>query len=76
VREDIIAAGISPDDLKGVKIISLSSHSDATTALASIVIAVPTVFERTGLLSTTSGGSSASSKRYRRRRASKPKSRC
>lgn len=48
VREDILAAGITPEDLKNVTLIVLETHQSATTQIAQIVHGVATVFERSG----------------------------
>jgi NADH-quinone oxidoreductase subunit G len=48
IREDIVAAGISPDELKNVTLIAMDSHHTLTTDLAQIVQPVGTVFERSG----------------------------
>ena len=48
VREDLEAAGLSPEQLKKVQIVSLGSHSNSTTEAAKVVIAGLTQFEKSG----------------------------
>jgi len=48
IREDLMAAGLTAEELKGITILQMESRSNATTPLASVVQPVPTVFERSG----------------------------
>lgn len=47
-REDVLALGITKEELSGLKIIYLGSHKNATSELAAVVKPLPTVFERSG----------------------------
>ncbi len=48
VREDLIAAGLTPAQLKKVKLIIVDSHANEATASAKVVIAGLTPFEKSG----------------------------
>ncbi len=48
LNEDLTAAGLSEAQLKKVSVIYLGTHSNATTALATVVIPGLTVFEKNG----------------------------
>jgi NADH-quinone oxidoreductase subunit G len=48
VGEDLNAAGITEDQLKKVRVISIASHESATTRAAAVVLAGLTVFEKSG----------------------------
>ncbi len=50
VKEDLIAAGLTEAQLSKVTIVSLDTHSNATTAKAKVVIAGLTNFEKSGTL--------------------------
>lgn len=47
-NEDLVAAGITEDQLKKVEVVYLGTHANATSALASVVVPSLTVFEKAG----------------------------
>ncbi len=48
LREDLLAGGITREELQGVNVWAIDTHETPTTALAQLVVPVSTVFERSG----------------------------
>jgi NADH-quinone oxidoreductase subunit G len=49
VGEDLVAAGLSPEQLAKVSVIYLGTHQNATAAIAKIVVPTLMVFEKSGV---------------------------
>jgi NADH-quinone oxidoreductase subunit G len=48
INEDLVAAGLSTEQLAKVKIVSVGTHGSATTDAAQVILPTQTVFEKSG----------------------------